>query len=384
VITTFSLLLFFYVQAITEESLRRNLLDQQKHDQITSTYTISNRMQGDLNSVLLMVDGLANSIYLQKGDVGNEKAKYLVEQKYTQFAPVINRLLVLDRNGRVSMSYAPSGIETFLGQDFSSRSWVDETRSKLQPLFSNGFELAGIYRIFITYPIINRDDGQYIGLIAISLPTVPFFSKYLSEVTQQLIVYDDNGTILTSSMNNSLVGQSFFSNYAQDFFNHNKILMNLTEALLIGKTISAKYDYGTGEILTTQSPLLIHAKFRYFVQISSPTKEIISQLRDALYSERLKMITLLGGSLAAIAILTVYLIKWNSTLQKQVRIKSQELLEAERIRRNLEESVEGIKHYLEEVKKELYEKKYSDDRVSVNHQVSDIRNIEANICCLPR
>ena len=362
VITTFSLIFFIYVQAITEETLRRNLLDQQKHDQINSTYGVSNRMQGDLNSVLLMVDGLANSIYLQKGDFGNEKAKNLVEQKYIQFAPVINRLLILDRNGRVSMSYAPNGIETFLGQDFSSRVWVDETRSGLQPLFSNGFELAGIYRIFITYPIINRDDDQYIGLIAISLPTVPFFSKYLSELThQQLMVYDDKGTILTSSMNKSLVGQSFFSNYTQDFFNHNKILMNLTESLLTGKASYARYDYGTGEILTTQSPLLINGKLRYFVQLNSPTKEIISQLSEALFSERLKMISLLGGSLAAIAVLIIYLIKWNKTLQKQVRIKTQELLEAEILQRQLEESVEGVKHYLDEVKKEIKQRKNSAD-----------------------
>ena len=362
VITTFSLILFIYVQAIAEETLRRNLLDQQKHDQINSTYGVSNRMQGDLNSVLLMVDGLANSIYLQKGDFGNEKAKNLVEQKYIQFAPVINRLLILDRNGRVSMSYAPNGIETFLGQDFSSRVWVDETRSGLQPLFSNGFELAGIYRIFITYPIINRDDDQYIGLIAISLPTVPFFSKYLSELThQQLMVYDDKGTILTSSMNKSLVGQSFFSNYTQDFFNHNKILMNLTKSLLTGKASYARYDYGTGEILTTQSPLLINGKLRYFVQLNSPTKEIISQLSEALFSERLKMISLLGGSLAAIAVLTIYLIKWNKTLQKQVRIKTQELLEAEILQRQLEESVEGVKHYLDEVKKEIKQRKNSAD-----------------------
>lgn len=111
------------------------------------------------------------------------------------------------------------------------------------------------------------------------------------------MVYDDKGTILTSSMNKSLVGQSFFSNYTQDFFNHNKILMNLTKSLLTGKASYARYDYGTGEILTTQSPLLINGKLRYFVQLNSPTKEIISQLSEALFSERLKMISLLGGAL---------------------------------------------------------------------------------------
>ncbi|MGA7141304.1 MAG: hypothetical protein WBX29_04775, partial [Nitrososphaeraceae archaeon] len=78
-------------------------------------------------------------------------------------------------------------------------------------------------------------------------------------------------------------------------------------------------------------------------------------------SERLKMTSLLGGSLAAIAVLTIYLIKWNKTLQKQVRIKTQELLEAEIIQRQLEESVEGVKHYLDEVKKEIKQRKNSAD-----------------------
>ena len=356
-ITIFSILLFLYVQGITEDTLRRNSLDQLKGDQLSSTTTIASHMQSDLNSVLLMVDGLANSIYLQKGDFGNEKAKNLVEQKYIQFAPVINRLLVLNSNGSVIMSYAPDGIETFLGQDFSSRAWVDETRSSLRPLFSNGFELAGIYRIFITYPIINRDDNHYVGLIAISLPTVPFFSKYVSELGQQLMIYDNAGTILTANVNNSLVGQNFFNNHIQNFFNHNKILNNLTESLLHGKASYAKYDYGTGEILTTQYPLLINGTYKYFVQLSIPTKEMFSHLKDALFSERLKMISLLAGSFGAIGALTLYLINWNRTLEKQVRIKSQELFEAERIQKLLEESSEGIRQYVQKVKEELKREK---------------------------
>ena len=183
------------------------------------------------------------------------------------------------------------------------------------------------------------------------------------------MVCDDKGTILTSSMNKSLVGQSFFSNYTQDFFNHNKILMNLTKSLVTGKASYARYDYGTGEILP-QSPLLINGKLRYFVQLNSPTKEIISQLSEALFSERLKMTSLLGGSLPAIAVLTIYLIKWNKTLQKQVRIKTQELLEAEIIQRQLEESVEGVKHYLDEVKKEIKREKTGLTPITGEHQHS--------------
>ena len=44
-----------------------------------------------------------------------------------------------------------------------------------------------------------------------------------------------------------------------------------------------------------------------------------------------------------------------------MRIKTQELLEAEIIQRQLEESVEGVKHYLDEVKKEIKQRKNSAD-----------------------
>lgn len=130
-------------------------------------------------------------------------------------------------------------------------------------------------------------------------------------------------------------------------------------AQMMRKKFTWRYDYGTGEMLTTQSPLLINGNLKYFIQLSSPTKEILSQLKDALFSERLKMISLLGGSFAAIAVLTFYLFKWNRTLEKQVRIKSQELFEAQRIQKMLEESSEGIKHYLDQVKEAIKREKRS-------------------------
>ena len=84
-------------------------------------------------------------------------------------------------------------VEFFLGEDFSFRHWVKETKNTLIPVFSGDFERAGIFRVFITYPIISRDTGQYMGMIVTSIPTVPFFAHYgnVEHIeTQFLVAYD--------------------------------------------------------------------------------------------------------------------------------------------------------------------------------------------------
>jgi hypothetical protein len=72
------------------------------------------------------------------------------------------------------VSLAPRGSETLLGQDLSFRDWVKQTRAansnnsastSLTPVFSGGFERQGIYRVFITYPIIDRVTKEYQGMV---------------------------------------------------------------------------------------------------------------------------------------------------------------------------------------------------------------------------
>jgi hypothetical protein len=123
-------------------------------------------------------------------------------------------------------SFAPLGSETFLGIDFSFRDWVKETRTGLTPVFSNGFERQDVYRIFITYPIVNRETGEYIGLVGLSIPTVNFFAHYgnvLDINSQFLAVFDGNATILAVGASQDLVGKNFFGDYTQRFINHNTV-----------------------------------------------------------------------------------------------------------------------------------------------------------------
>jgi hypothetical protein len=348
--------LFLYYQSVDKEYVESRLINEEKERQLESTKIISGHIESDMNIVVQMLDGLANSKYFQEGNlIGNESEK-LLEEKYNEFQEVINQFLVIDKNGVVRTSLESKGAENFLGRDFSSRDWLEDTTVNRSLTISGGFERQGAYRVFIAYPIINRESNEYIGTIGISIPTVPFFSKYGNVELgdrQFLVAYDRSGTILANGVEKTLVGQSFFGGFVQDFINRNAILNNATRLLLEGKQGYSIYDDGKGERLNTQYPVFIDGRPEFFIQIVTPTAQIHSQIQEVLSAENLKMLTLFISTFVSVAVLIFLLAKWNSTLSKEVQKKTMELLETERRKRQIEESYEHMKDYLNEVLREV-------------------------------
>jgi len=323
--------LFFYVQSITESNIKESLFVQQRQRQLESTRSISNNIGSDINLILLMLDGLANSLYLQQGELFSEAAKNMMEEKYQEFSTIIDRLFVLDKNDIVALSITQRGSETFIGNDLSLREWVKETRSTLEPVFSNGFERQAIYTVFITQPIINRETNEYIGIVVTSIPTVKFFSHYgnvFDQSKQFLVAFDDEGTMLANGASDELVGENFFAPITQKFIKNNEVLNNLTRNLLAGHPGYGVYDYGKGERLTTEFPIIVDGKPIYFVQVVTPSAQIYSEINQVLFIERIKMFSLLAGTSAAVVVLIVFLIKWSSSLDNEVRRRTRELKES--------------------------------------------------------
>jgi len=354
-ILSLSVGLLIYNQSITEESVRDRFIEEEKERQLESTKSISNHIQSDLNLVITMLDGLATSKYFQEGDLMGTEPETLLKEKYFGYSDIVNRLFVIDKDGVVRMSLAPRGTETFLGQDFSLRNWVKDTKTNLSLTLSGGFERQGIYREFITYPIVNRESNEYIGMVGAAIPTEPFFAKYGNVELgdrQFLVAFDRSGTILANGVDKKLIGQNYFGNYVQDFINHNTILNNLTHSLLMGNSGYAIYDYGRGERLNTQSPVNIGDRPEFFIQIVTPTDQIHSQIRHVISDENIKMITLFTSTFAAVVVLIILLAKWNNTLIKEVEKKTRELFEAEKRRKEIEESLESMKEYVNDVLKE--------------------------------
>jgi hypothetical protein len=339
--------LLFFLQNAIEVDLRRTTFEQQRDLQLQSTKEIAQHIESDVTLVLSMLDGLANSLYLQQGELGSERTTKLLEETYANSNLTIDRLFVLDNDDTMVATLASKPSEFFLGEDFSFRSWVKETRSSLSPVFSGYFERAGIYREFITHPIISRETGEYFGMLVTSIPTIPFFSHYgnVERIdTQFLVAFDKKGIILAAGASNDLVGADFFGEDVQQFVNHNEILNNLTRDLLSGKSGHGVYDYGKGETLTTQYPIFINGSPEFFIQIVTPTSEIYAKIDEVLSIQQIRILPLIVvASTVAIVVLVILLKKWNIILAREVKRRTKEL----------EESYDEMKKYIEQVQAEL-------------------------------
>ena len=343
--------LLFSLQNALEVELRMTTFEQQRDLQLQSTKEIAQHIESDVTLVLSMLNGLANSLYLQQGELGSERTTGLLEETYAKSNLTIDRLFVLNNDDIMVASLASRSSEFFLGEDFSFRNWVKETRSSLSPVFSGYFERIGIYREFITYPIISRETGEYFGMIVTSIPTIPFFSHYgnVERInTQFLVALDKKGTILAADTSNDLVGKDYFGEDVQKFVNHNQILNNLTRDLLSGKSGYGVYDYGEGERLTTQYPVFINGSPEFFIQIVTPTSEIYAKIDEVLSIQQVRILPLVViASTVAIAILVILLKKWNIILAREVKRRTKEL----------EDSYEEMKKYIAQVQTELQKEK---------------------------
>ena len=332
--------LFFYFQNQTLQQVKSQLFEEQKQRQIGSTQQIAGFIGSDLTLVQSILDGISNSKYLQDGQFYGQEIKQLATEKYAQMSETVDRLFILDaqdiavigagNSGAGSSTIAPAG------NDLSFRPWVSDTRDTLKPVFSEGFEHLGEYRVIITNPVIDRETKQYLGLVGVSIPTVRFFGHYgnVHDINSQfLAAYDSKGTILAVGADQSLVGLDFFGETTQNFINHNPTLNKHIVELLQGNAGYALFDVGIGggERLSTTEPIYVSGKPTYFLQVNTPTETIYSQIDPILSRENGKFALLLAGPTGASAILIMFLVLWNSSLGKEVKKRTRELQESNKL-----------------------------------------------------
>jgi signal transduction histidine kinase len=330
--------LFFYFQRQTHEQLNSQLFEEEKGRQQGSTQQIANNIGSDLTLILSTLDGISSSKYLQEGQFYGQEIKQLETEKYAQMSDRVDSLFVLNSENIVvgGAGNLTSGRSTIapVGNDLSFRPWVRETRDTFKPVFSEGFEHLGEYRVIITNPVIDRETKQYLGLVGVSIPTVRFFGHYgnVYDINSQfLVAFDSKGTILAVGANQSLVGLNFFGDTVQNFVNHNPTLSKHTRELLQGSTGYAVFDAGRGERLQTYQPIYVEGSPTYFLQVTTPTEIIYSQIDPILSRESERLALFLAGPTGASAILIVFLLLWNSSLGKEVKKRTRELQESNRL-----------------------------------------------------
>ena len=345
-IISISYSLFFYLQDITESSVRTSLFAQQRDRQVIATRNLSQHIASDLSLVTARLDGLSNSIYLQQGDLTSNKTKALMQDNFLNIDNIVDHLFVINKNDVITIDIAAKGAKTFVGSNVSQIEYVTQAKKTLEPVFSNGYiGLDGKTRIGISYPVINIQTGKYLGLIVAAVPIVQFFSNYenIDNIQSQFLVAYDKNKDYIATPRTQLLGKNFFSNDVQEFFHHNQIQNKLYHQVFSGRAGYAVYDFGSGERLNTGYPVFLSGKPSYFVFVVTPTDTIYSHIDQVLFSQRIETFSLLAGATVAIVVLIVFLIKWSTLLRREVQRRTIEL----------ELSNEEIRDHLTLVEKEL-------------------------------
>ena len=335
IISSFSL--FFYQQNITEQNIKDSIFNQYKDRQIETTQIISERIESDLKLIMSILQGIADSVHLQQGELYGDKIQKIMKEKFDQINDItkVDGLFIADEDNIITYNIVSEGKRSFVNIDISFRDYVQETRNSLRPTFSNGFKgIDNMFSIALTVPIVNSDSGKYIGIIGIQIPTEPFFahSGNINNVDSQFLVAYDSKKDYLATPRTQFIGKNFFDNNVQKFFNVTDIQNNYYRQVFSGKLLggSAVYDFGSGERLNTGHPILLQEKPTYFIFVITPTTQIYSHINDILHTERVKGSSLIFGLSFAVLILIIFLIKWNNTLNIEVRKRTKELQESNR------------------------------------------------------
>ena len=97
--------------------------------------------------------------------------------------------------------------------------------------------------------------------------------------------------------------------------------------VLSGKSGDVVYNIGAGERLTTGFPISIQGEVSppYAEFIVTPTSQIYSHIEDIQSTQRIETFSLLAITTAAAIILIIFLIKWSSNLNSEVKRRTKEL-----------------------------------------------------------
>jgi signal transduction histidine kinase len=322
--------LFFYLQSTNETNTRNGIFEQQKALQMRSTQALSQRISSDMSFMMAKLQGLADSTYLQQGGLSSDKTKKLSQEIYAQINNVTtsDRFFIINKNCIVMTDIASQGQKSFIGNNVSGISWIQEITVTHKPTFSNGYAgLDGRYRVAVSYPIINRETREYLGIVGFSVPAVQLFEHYgniFDIKSQYLAVLDRDSDQLIHPVK-SFVGTPFFGSYTQQVTGSNKILNGLIRTVMEGKPNFAVYNFKNGDRLNTGFPILLDGQPTYFVFVITPMSVIYSQIDKAMSTERMEIFSLLVGMTAAIVLLVIFLIRWSSTLDSEVKRRTMEL-----------------------------------------------------------
>jgi hypothetical protein len=134
--------LFFYLQNITEENVKNSLFIHQRDRQMESTKAMAQHISSDLQSVIYILQGIGDSVYLQQDELYGDRVEKLLKERFHLINAItkVDGLFITDTDDIITYNVVSQGQRSFVNIDISFRDYVQETKDTLRPVFSSGFE----------------------------------------------------------------------------------------------------------------------------------------------------------------------------------------------------------------------------------------------------
>lgn len=328
---TFSL--YLYYRGVAEDQVRIALIEQQEKTQNDYTKSLSEYVGSDLDSIIRRLELLASKPQLQRGELTGEETKELLEQARLDINEITvnDGIVLLNQDNIVTIS---TNYPEFVGVDASFRDYIKGAKQNLEPVISEGSQgRNGKFGIGIAVPIINDENGEYVGMLVGALVSQDFLSRYgnILEIDSQLITaLDKNGAyLILPSGSDELVGKNFFSEEIQNRINGNQELNAMyTRAVKEGGLASTLFDTGSGERFAVAAPVFYQGQQVMTVVTSTPTASIYSQTETILAAQKVQSIIFIIAFAMVVGGVVAFLLRWNSALDKSVKAKTMEIKEA--------------------------------------------------------
>ena len=87
--------IYFFLQDITEDNIKESLFEQQKQKQLDSNKAISQHIASDLDSILTKLKVVANSVYVQQGNLTGDETEQILGEMYNDTRQLVGKIDIL-------------------------------------------------------------------------------------------------------------------------------------------------------------------------------------------------------------------------------------------------------------------------------------------------
>lgn len=280
----------FYISDYTKSNIRKTLLEENSKVQMIMTKGFATSVNSEFQLLLLDMRIISESPQIQSSLTDEQSRRYITNSwEKINSVTKISDIFIVDDSLTV-VSQVRYDKFRLVGLNLENIQSINELRTK--PGYSGEIISSDdVYRVLVSSPIIDSDTGDFKGIVFAIIEPSEIISKYISIYNIKLssiMLFDQNKKIIFSE-NKDLLGREYSSFFVQLYFGENKIQNSHYEQIFTGNTQSAIFEANRlGEVISTGTPISIENKNRFFLFVTIPVEEVVSNVEKNLLVEDLK------------------------------------------------------------------------------------------------